>query len=493
MVSRFGLLKVTMKKFAKEIVDTLTAQKVEYGDVRVVEKWKESIGVKNGKVDEVFSSDNIGFGVRVMVDGAWGFAASAQIKEKGEGERVVSEAIRVAQASGLVRGERVRLSPIEPITATYQSPYQKDPFKVPLDQKIHLLLQAVEAMKRVGGVNVASGSLFFLRTNKVFASTEGALIDQEIIESGGGIQARAVKDGEVQTRSYPFGHGGNYATRGYELIEDLKLVEEAPRVAEEAVKLLTAKECPSEIATVILDSDQLALQIHESIGHPVELDRVLGTEASYAGTSFVVLEKLGNFQYGSPLVNVTADATCEGGLGTFGFDDEGVPAQRVPIIEDGIFKGYLSSRETAPTIGRSSSGAMRAEGWNRIPLIRMTNINLEPGEWRLDDLIANTDEGIFFSTNRSWSIDDRRLNFQFGCEVAYRIHKGKLGRLYKNSLYTGITPQFWNSCDAICNRGEWRLWGVSNCGKGEPGQTAHVGHGTSPARFRNVQVGIRKR
>jgi len=244
------------------------------------------------------------------------------------------------------------------------------------------------------------------------------------------------------------------------------------------------------VTTIILDSDQLALQVHESIGHPIELDRVLGTEASYAGTSFVTIDKLGTFRYGSDKVVVVADATVPGGLGTFGYDDEGTAAQRVMIIDHGMFIGYLSSRETAPVIGRESSGAMLADGWNRIPLIRMTNINLEPGEWSLDDLIADTDRGIFFSTNKSWSIDDRRLNFQFGTEIAREITNGRLGKIYKNPNYTGITPEFWNSCDAVCNKEHWQLWGLLNCGKGEPGQAMHVGHGTAPARFRNVRVGI---
>jgi len=486
-----------MKDFARKVVDFLLTKRVEYGDVRVVERRSESIAVKSGRVDEVASSENIGFGVRVLVDGAWGFAASGRIEEKGEGERVVLEAIRVANASGLVREEKVHLVPVEPVIASYHTPFEKNPFQIPLEEKTRLLLQAVNIMEGVKGVRVATGSLLFLFTHKVFASTEGALIEQEILESGGGIQARAVKDSEVQIRSFPSGHGGNYATRGYEFIEEMGLVENAPRVSEEAVKLLTAEPCPSLVTSVILDSNQIALQVHESIGHPVELDRVLGTEASYAGTSFVTLEKRGKFRYGSPLVHVTADATCKGGLGTFGFDDEGVPARRVPLVVEGIFQDYLSSRETAYQISKgvlqyAPTGAMRAEGWNRIPLIRMTNINLEPGEGRLEDLIADTNEGIFLSTNRSWSIDDKRLNFQFGCETAYRIHNGKVGEMYKNSLYTGMTPPFWNSCDRVLGREEWRLWGIPNCGKGEPGQSAHVGHGTSPARFRNVQVGIKK-
>jgi TldD protein len=201
-------------------------------------------------------------------------------------------------------------------------------------------------------------------------------------------------------------------------------------------------------------------------------------------------EKLGNFRYGSEVVNITADATVQGGLGSFGYDDEGVPAQRTYLVKDGIFVGYLTSRETASRFGQRSNGTMRADGWSNIPLIRMTNINLEPGEWDLEDLIADTDEGMYMEMNKSWSIDDKRLNFQFGTEIAYEIKKGKQGGLLKNATYAGMTPQFWASCDAICNEEYWDVWGTPNCGKGQPSQSAHVGHGASIARFRNVQVGV---
>jgi TldD protein len=256
--------------------------------------------------------------------------------------------------------------------------------------------------------------------------------------------------------------------------------------------LLSAKPCPSMKTTVILDSNQMVLQVHESCGHPTELDRVLGTEASYAGTSFMTPEKLNNLKYGSDIVNIVADATIPYGLGTFGWDDEGIPAQKVYLIKNGLFVGYQSSRETAPVVNARSSGNMRADGWNRIPLIRMTNINLLPGEWKLEDMIADTKEGLFMTTNKSWSIDDKRLNFQFGCELARKIENGKLTEVYKNPTYADITPQFWNKCDAIGNENHWHLYGVPNCGKGEPGQSMFVGHATAPARFRNIQVGIAK-
>ena len=266
------------------------------------------------------------------------------------------------------------------------------------------------------------------------------------------------------------------------------------RIAEEAVALLRAPQCPPGRRTVILDPSQLYLQVHESCGHPTELDRVFGTEASYAGTSFLTTDKLeAGFRYGSDLVTIVADATEPGGLGTFGWDDEGVAAQRVPLVQDGIFVGYLSSRETAPRIGRRSGGAMRADGWGRIPLIRMTNVSLLPRDgMTLAQIIEDTDDGLYLVTNRSWSIDDRRLNFQFATELAYEVKGGKLGRMLKNPTYTGITPEFWRSCDAVADASSYRMFGTPNCGKGEPGQVGHVGHGVSGARFRDVQVGVGK-
>jgi TldD protein len=234
----------------------------------------------------------------------------------------------------------------------------------------------------------------------------------------------------------------------------------------------------------------MALQVHESCGHPAELDRVFGTEAAYAGKSFLTVEKLGRFPFGSSVVNLSADAVRPGGLGTYGWDDEGVPAGSTPLVTAGRFVGYLTSRETASVLGLPSNGSMRASGWNRLPLVRMANVSLEPGEWALADLIADTDHGLFLETNRSWSIDDRRYNFQFGTELGYEIKGGKLGRLLRNCTYTGTTPQFWNSCDAVCNARHWSLWGTPNCGKGQPSQVIHTGHGAAPARFRNVRVGV---
>ena len=480
-----------MRELTDRTLNVAEVKGATYADIRIVRRENQGIVVKNGKVEGLSQDENQGFGVRVILNGAWGFASSSLLSLE-EVERVTALAVEIARASALVKTQGVDVGPPIVYSDTYRTPVKSDPFQVPMEKKIELLMAADAEMRLAKGVVVAQSNLRFIRERKVFASSEGSFIEQEIIESGGGLEATAVGEGEVQKRSYPNSFGRHQGTAGYELIEEMDLVGNARRVGEAAAALLTAPQCPSLVTTIILGATQLALQVHESCGHPIELDRVFGTEASYAGTSFLTTEKLGTFRYGSEIVNITADATIPGGLGTFGYDDEGVPAQRVPIIQNGIFVGYLTSRETAAVIDQESNGCMRADGWNRIPLIRMTNINLEPGKWDFDDLIADTDEGIYMEMNKSWSIDDKRLNFQFGTEIAYQIKNGKLGQLYKNATYTDITPRFWAACDAICNEKHWNVWGTPNCGKGQPSQSAHVGHGTAPARFRDVQVGVMK-
>ena len=461
-----------------------------YADIRIVERETESLKVKNGALDAASSGSSSGFGVRVLVDGAWGFS-STSVMEPEEAERVTREALAIARASRLAQREPVELDDTRPVTDTYRTPVGEDPFPVSLDEKPKLRLQADERMGAVAGVGVREASMNFGRERKTFASSDGARIEQEIVESGAGIEATATNETEMQQRSYPNAFGGQVVTRGFEAIRELDLPGHAQEMGEQAVALLSAPQCPSGEMSVIIESSQLGLQVHESCGHPIELDRVFGTEASFAGTSFLTVDKLGSFRYGSPIVNIDADATAEGGLGSFGYDDEGVPAQNVGIVEEGRLVGYLTSRETAPRIGRRSMGSSRAWSWNHIPLIRMTNINLRPGDaGTLDDLIADTDEGILLSTNKSWSIDDRRLNFQFGTQIGWLIRNGRLTEMVRNPTYTGITPQFWGSCDAICGPSEYVLWGLPNCGKGEPVQVGHVGHGAAPARFRKVQVGV---
>ncbi len=476
-----------MKDALKHVLDEIR-QSVDYADVRMVTTRSERLKVKNGSVDSISDTTSRGLGIRVIVGGSWGFSSSSVVSEE-EAAKVAGQAIEIARATRLLKKFDVVLSEEDPAVDTYKTKVIRNPFEVPLEEKTKLLLEADRIIRKNQAVKVAEGSMQFHAIDKVFLSTEGADIEQTIIESGAGITATALSNGDVQRRSFPTSWGDT-ATRGYEFIQELDLIANAEKTAEEAAALLKAPDCPSGEMDLIIGASQLALQIHESCGHPIELDRVFGTEASFAGTSFLTVEKMGNYKYGSEEVSIFQDATCEGGLGTFGYDDEGIPAQRTPVVEKGQFVGYLTSRETASKLNQRSNACMRADGWNRIPLIRMTNINLEPGQWKLDDLIRDTKDGIMVDSNKSWSIDDKRLNFQFGTEIAWRIKDGKIQGIVKNAVYTGITPEFWASCDAVCDRDHWHIWGIPNCGKGEPMQVAHVAHGAAPARFRKVRVGV---
>jgi TldD protein len=482
-----------MRDLTDRALDTAAQLGAEYADARVVRRMDESIAIKSGSVEGVAAGESEGFGVRVLVDGAWGFASSNRLSPR-EADRVAGQAVRIAKASATALRDRVRLDDRPPAIGSYETPVQEDPFEVPLEQKIQLLLAADGAAARVDGVTFTETRYDARREWKTFAATDGSFTEQTITHVGAGVEANAIEGDEHQRRSYPDGDGGPFKAAGFEYVRGLDLENRAGPLAEEAVALLTAPQCPSGRFTIVLDPSQLYMQVHESCGHPSELDRVYGTEASYAGTSFLTTDKLDEgFRYGSDLIDIVADATAPGGMGTFGWDDEGVAAASVPIVRNGIFVGYLSSRETAPRIGRQSGGAMRADGWNRIPLIRMTNLNLlpKPG-MSLDEIVADTDDGFYLASNRSWSIDDRRLNFQFATEVAYEIKNGKKGRLFKNPTYTGITYEFWRSCDAVGDESSYVMLGTPNCGKGEPGQGASVGHACSGARFRNVQMGVGK-
>jgi TldD protein len=482
-----------MKEQAQQALDTALARGASYAEVRVMDIRQRYLSTKNGQPAQVRDSESLGLGVRVIAEGAWGFASTDNLTRENV-DQTAARAVAIARASALCRKKEVVLAPEERFVDRWEGSCCVDPFTVPVTACLDLLLCVDAELRKVSGVTLAEAQMDFRRVEQLFVSSLGSEIHQLKTQTGTGYVATSFQNNEIQRRSYPNSFGGQYQTKGYELVEELKLLEHAPRIAEEAVALHRAEQCPSGVRDIILGSSQLGLQIHESIGHPIELDRVLGSEANFAGMSFLTLEKLGNLKYASDIVNVVADATpAHGpGLGTFAYDDEGVPAQATPIIRQGQFVGYLTSRETAAEIGQPrSNGTMRAESWNRIPLIRMTNVSLLPGAaGTLDDLIASTDDAIYFETNRSWSIDDRRYNFQFGTEIGWEIKGGKMTRMLKNPTYAGITTEFWNSCDAICGPGEWVLWGTPNCGKGQPMQTMGTGHGASPARFRNVKVGV---
>jgi TldD protein len=464
------------------------AGRCDYADARWVARAHRLIVTVNGRVERLDADETEGVGVRVRAGGGWGFAGTSDLSRAGL-DRALSRALAVAEAQPAAPASA--LAPVAPARGHWAGPCEVDPLEMALDDQVALLVAAGEAMRTDKRIVRTDSIGFTVRTRKAFASTEGAGCTQELTEAGGGISAVAVADGLLQRRSYPGGHVGDSAAGGWELVTGMDLPGHAPRVAEEVLELLTAPPCPAGETTLVLHGEQVALQVHESVGHPLELDRMLGGEASYAGTSWVAPGDVGTLRYGSPAMTVTADATLPGALGSYGWDDEGVPGSRFALVEEGVLRGALSSRESAAAIGADASGGcMRAEDWSRQPIVRMTNVSLEPGEaGTLGELLADTGEGIYLETNRSWSIDDRRLNFQFGCEVAREIRDGELGRLYRDATYAGITPRFWASLDAVCSRPEWHAWGLVNCGKGEPGQVAHVSHGAAPARFRGVQVG----
>src|SRR5947209_2546274 len=475
-----------------DAMDTARLRGAAYGDVRVMHLRQRDLTTKNGQVGTLSQSESIGIGVRVLANGAWGFASTDRLTREGVAA-CAAQAVSIAKASALAKRSNVVLAPEKSYVDSWQSPFRKDPFEIPLETQLALLLAADGEMRKVKGVTLTETSMQFRKIDSWLASSIGSQIHQRKVISGCGIGATSFQGQEIQKRSYPNSFGGQHALEGYELVESLELLKHAPVIAEEAAALHAAAQCPEKFGTLVLAGNQLGLQIHESIGHPIELDRVLGQEANFAGTSFLTLDQLNKLKYASSIVNVVADARLDHGpgLGSFAYDDEGVPAQCTDIIKDGQFRGYLSNREMAQLIGLNrSSGTMRTESWNRLPIIRMTNISIKPGVGSPEELIASTDDGIWMETNRSWSIDDRRYQFQFSTEIAWEIKGGKQIRMLKNPSYSGITTEFWNSCDAICGKEHWTLWGTPNCGKGQPMQTMGTGHGAAPARFRNIKMGV---
>lgn len=469
-------------------VEAALAAGATYADARLVARQEQRISARNGEIDSTDLSENTGVGVRALIGASWGFAATSDLSDAAV-EAVGRQATETARASGRLGGSDLLLADVPVAQATWTSAFGEDPFTVSLAEKSDLVVAATAEMAAVPGITLAMAFLQFWATDKWFVSSQGHEIHQRILESGGCIEATAVGETETQRRSYPQSFG-EFRMGGYEVIRSFDLVANAPRIAEEAVALLSADQCPSGEFDLILESSQLALQIHESVGHATELDRILGWEAAFAGTSFLDLSELGRLRYGSDLMNITADATIPGALGSFGFDDEGTPAQEVDLVREGVWVGVLSGRDSAHIAGVDPGGMMRADGFARMPMVRMTNVGLRPGESSLEEIIASTEYGIYMATNRSWSIDDKRLNFQFGCEIAWEVVDGKLGRMLKNPTYTGITPTFWGSLDMLSGGDEWQPWGLPNCGKGQPLQVGHTGHPAAPGRFKGVRIGV---
>ncbi len=456
----------------------------EYGDIRVLQTHVQSVRGEDRRIAGVSDREELGFGVRVLYHGAWGFAASSDVT-RDEVARVTDLAIAIARASAPLMIDPVRLVPEAPHRAEVITARPVDPFGVPLGDRSRLLLETMELLHAEPGIARSSASLWAQRDRKLFASSEGARIRFDLMATQGGFSATALHEGRFASRRF----STPYLRAGYEQIRDADFFAQARRVAAQAVEKVRAPLPDAGAYDLVLDPEHLSLTIHESCGHPSELDRVLGYEANYAGTSFLTPDKLGSYRYGSPHVNLVADNTEPGTLCATGFDDDGVECQRWPIVAEGVFRGYCTNRETAGKIGEARSrGSNRADGWSNIPMVRISNVGLEPGRGSPDDLIADVKRGILIEGHGSFSIDQKRYNFQFGGDAFWLIQNGKRAHMLRNVIYTGITPEFWNRCDAVAGPQHRGRFGFINCGKGQPGQSGWMTHAASHARFRGVQV-----
>lgn len=468
-------------------LETAKQKGASYADVRINRYLRQSINTREKRVTNISNSESFGVGIRVLVDGTWGFAASQRV-EADEIDRLAAQAVAIAKANRVAQAKPVILAPVKAYKDTWQTPTTKDPFRIPTERKVDLLLAINEAALKVKGAAFCTSQMAFAKEEKHFMSTEGSDIEQTIIRSFPGFTVTAVDRaaGKFKTRNSLAEPVGT----GYEWIEKYDWIGEAQRAAEDAVRKLTAKSVEPGARDLILAPSNLWLTIHESVGHPTELDRALGYEANYAGTSFLTVDKLGKFKFGSDIVNFFADRTQPEALATAGYDDDGVPTSEWDIVRDGVFVDYQTTREQAAWIGQTAShGCSYAQSWGDVPFQRMPNVSLRPGKQKLtlDELIADTKRGLLAEGRSSYSIDQQRYNFQFSAQVFREIVDGKLGDIIEDAAYQAITPNFWASCDRICSDG-YTLGGSFNDGKGEPGQSNAVSHGCAPARFKNVNI-----
>lgn len=486
--------RATAQELATVAIDLIRQSGCEYGDIRICTYRKQNLMARDRSLSRLSDNDSSGFGVRVLLQGAWGFAAS-NVQTIAEVTRTVNLAIETAKGSRLSQQEPVRLVPVEAYQDSYITPIEIDPFTIPIAEKAELLLNINENLLsyEAQGVKKAYSFLQFIREDKTFASTEGSLIEQTIYRAYPGYGCTAIANGDAQQRSYEL----SPLNIGYEYIDKLDLLNNVERVAQEAIAKVNAPEAPSGIrTTLILKPSNLYLTIHESVGHPTELDRVYGYESNFAGTSFATTDKLRKLQYAAPWVNFKADRIQPHGRSTLGYDDEGVKAQEWYVVKDGILNDYLTDRETAYRLGRSSSnGCAYADSWSSVPMVRIPNLGLEPGAEgdshtaTLQEMIADTEEGILIDGVGSFSIDQQRRNFQFGGDAFWKVEKGKIVGMLKNVTYHSMTTDFWNSVDAIGGVSEWEQCGTHICGKGEPMQIAQMSHACVPVRVRDIAIG----
>lgn len=489
-----------MRELAEVALNAAKMDGASYADIRISRHLNQNISTREERVQNIADTETFGFGVRVLVAGTWGFAASHRLN-KEEIAAVSARAVAIAKANKSGQKRPVNLIPIKSVKDHWQSPIQKDPFKIPIEKKIELLLAVNAAALKVKGAKYCNSSMLFLNEWKYFASTDDIYIEQNIFRSWPNFVVTAVDSaaGIFETRDSDTAPMG----LGYEYVESCDLVNLAPKMAEEAVMKLTAKTVEPGKKDLILHPTNLWLTIHESVGHPTELDRAMGQEANYAGTSFLSLDKLGKLQFGSSICNFIADKTVPGALATCGYDDDGVACDKWPLVKNGVFVDYQTIREQVAweeyrqamqagglPVPEHSHGCCYADNWASIPFQRMPNVHLQAGTnpLSLDELINDTKDGIYIIGDSSYSIDQQRYNFQFSGQTFWEIKNGKITQMLKDVAYQANTQAFWNSCDAICDQRFWQMGGSYYDGKGEPGQINAVSHGCSPARFRQVNV-----
>ena len=477
------------EKLAKKGLDVLRQAGATYGDFRLERIQTQIIGLHDLELENVLDETEIGFALRVIVNGTWGFAASSNLTEDNV-RKTALQAISIAKQSSRLTKEKVVLAP-EPVynKGLHISSYEINPFEVPLKDKISLLNSLARPLKESKIVSHVDFSVRQVMENKFFANLDGTTTNQQRVRILGQCEAvttktKAGKFTTMRTCSLPRGEGWEYFTKDYDFKTE---IDQMPQWLEEKLKAPSVK--PGKYDLVI-DPSNLWLTIHESVGHATELDRVLGYEANYAGTSFATLDKLNKLQYGSPLMHITGDRTVEHGLATTGFDDEGVAASKWDIVNNGVLKGYQLNRQMAHKLGVQSNGCAFADSFSHIPLQRMPNVSLQPNKTKtsLDDLIGRVENGIYLVGDNSWSIDMQRYNFQFTAQRFFAIKNGKLAGQLKDVAYQSNTVDFWNKLDGLGDKSTYVLGGAMNCGKGQPGQVAAVSHGAPATLFRGINV-----
>lgn len=503
-----GITTAQKKQLADVALNTAKSLGATYTDVRIGRYLNQSVSTREKRVQGIQSSESFGVGIRVIANGTWGFASTNQVTTEGI-DKATKQAVAIAKANSKFQKEPVKLAPVPGYgEVVWNTPIQKNPFEVPVSEKVDLLLNAnSEAMKN--GANFINSNLFQVNEQKYFASSDGSYIDQDIHRIWPTFTVSVIDraSGQFKTRdalSAPMGMGYEYMIPKSEdklqtpfgmmlYRNSYDIVEDAIAAAKQAKEKITAKSVEPGKYDMVLEPNHLGLTIHESVGHPLELDRILGYEANYAGTSFATLDKLksGTFNYGSKVVNIFADKQQPGSLGAVGYDDEGVKSKRWDLIKEGIFVNVQAIRDQAHMIGQKEShGCCYSQSWSDVQFQRMPNVSLAPGKepYSLAQMIKDVEKGIYIAGRGSYSIDQQRYNFQFGGTVFYEIKNGEIAGMLNDVAYQSNTQEFWNSCVKICDEKDYRLFGSFFDGKGQPSQVSAVSHGSSTSRFNGVNV-----